>query len=732
MYGAYLPKKPRRVARPRARARCRSARPASSTTPARRRIKALREEGIATVLVNPNIATIQTSEELADRIYLVGGHARVRRADHRARRRSTPSLLSFGGQTALNCGLALHDAGVLDEYGVRVLGTPIKAIRDTEDRQLFVDRLDRDRRQDGAQPGVPDARGSASRGARDRPPGHAARRLRARRQGQRHRRDRAGSTRRCGAPSPAASQPGARRGVPARLEGDRVRGRARRARQLHHRLQHGEPRPDGHPHGRVHRRRPVADAQRRGVPAPADASRSRRCATSASSASATSSTRSTRDSLGLPRHRGQRAPVALERAREQGDRLSARLRRRQDRPRLHAAGDPQRASPAARPRSSSRRSTTSSARSRAGTSASSAALDCAIGSEMKSVGEVMAIGRTFPEVLQKALRMLDIGVQAASTPTPSGFDDLRDELRNATPLRASSPSPRRSRDGVSRRRDPRADPHRPLVPARDRADRRRLARRLARAAMSAVADELLRSAKRARLLRPTPSAGLIGAPAWTIRASARKRHGHRSRASRRSTRWPPSFPPRPTTSTRPTTRDADRRGAVAAARRSWCSARASTASARASSSTGAASTRSRRPRSSATRPSCSTTTRRRSAPTTTSATSWSSTRSASRRCSTCTSASARRRRRQHGRPGAEQPRACASHQAGVQILGTSAENIDRPRTASKFGALLDRARHRSAAHGRTSPTSTGWPRSCSASAASRSWCGRATCSPAPR
>src|SRR4026208_831524 len=103
-------------------------------------IKALREEGIVTVLVNPNIATIQTSPGLADRIYLVA---------------VTPDLvekiivkeggdaiaLSFGGQTALNCGLALHDAGILAKHGIQVLGTPIEAIRDTEDRQLFVERL---------------------------------------------------------------------------------------------------------------------------------------------------------------------------------------------------------------------------------------------------------------------------------------------------------------------------------------------------------------------------------------------------------------------------------------------------------------------------------------------------------------------------------------------------------------------------------------------------------------
>ncbi len=103
-------------------------------------LKALREEGIATVLVNPNIATIQTSEDLADRIYFV---AVIPEFVERIiiKEEVDAILLSFGGQTALNCGLALHEAGILDRHGVRVLGTPIETIRDTEDRALFVSRL---------------------------------------------------------------------------------------------------------------------------------------------------------------------------------------------------------------------------------------------------------------------------------------------------------------------------------------------------------------------------------------------------------------------------------------------------------------------------------------------------------------------------------------------------------------------------------------------------------------
>lgn len=103
-------------------------------------IKALREEGIATVLVNPNIATIQTSRELADRIYLVAVTPEF--VEKIIAKEGVDAIaLSFGGQTALNCGLALHDAGVLAKLGIQVLGTPIEAIRSTEDRGLFVERL---------------------------------------------------------------------------------------------------------------------------------------------------------------------------------------------------------------------------------------------------------------------------------------------------------------------------------------------------------------------------------------------------------------------------------------------------------------------------------------------------------------------------------------------------------------------------------------------------------------
>ncbi|GHV70595.1 carbamoyl-phosphate synthase (glutamine-hydrolyzing) [Spirochaetia bacterium] len=103
-------------------------------------LKALREEGIDTVLINPNIATIQTSEGMADRTYFLPVTPEyVRQVIEKEK--PDGLLLSFGGQTALNCGVELDREGVLYKYGVRVLGTPVKTIEDTEDRELFVRRL---------------------------------------------------------------------------------------------------------------------------------------------------------------------------------------------------------------------------------------------------------------------------------------------------------------------------------------------------------------------------------------------------------------------------------------------------------------------------------------------------------------------------------------------------------------------------------------------------------------
>jgi carbamoyl-phosphate synthase large subunit len=103
-------------------------------------IKALKEEGMHTILVNPNIATIQTSDYLADQVYFLPVTAEfVTKVI--AKEQPDGILLGFGGQTALNCGLELAERGVLVHYGVEVLGTPVHAIQETENRELFVQKL---------------------------------------------------------------------------------------------------------------------------------------------------------------------------------------------------------------------------------------------------------------------------------------------------------------------------------------------------------------------------------------------------------------------------------------------------------------------------------------------------------------------------------------------------------------------------------------------------------------
>ena len=103
-------------------------------------LKALREEGIRTVLINPNIATIQTSEGVADTVYFLPITPFF---VEKVIQKEKPDgiLLAFGGQTALNCGTELYQSGVLDKYDVKVLGTSVEAIMITEDRDLFVKKL---------------------------------------------------------------------------------------------------------------------------------------------------------------------------------------------------------------------------------------------------------------------------------------------------------------------------------------------------------------------------------------------------------------------------------------------------------------------------------------------------------------------------------------------------------------------------------------------------------------
>jgi len=104
-------------------------------------LKALKEEGIYTVLINPNIATVQTSEGIADKVYFLPVTPEF---VEKVIKKERPDgiLLAFGGQTALNCGVKLYQSGVLEKYNVRVMGTPVQAIIDTEDREIFVRKLD--------------------------------------------------------------------------------------------------------------------------------------------------------------------------------------------------------------------------------------------------------------------------------------------------------------------------------------------------------------------------------------------------------------------------------------------------------------------------------------------------------------------------------------------------------------------------------------------------------------
>ena len=103
-------------------------------------LKALKEEGIETILINPNIATVQTSEGVADQIYFLPVTPYF---VEKVIQKEKPDgiMLAFGGQTALNCGVALYKEGILEKYNVKVLGTPVQAIIDTEDRELFVEKL---------------------------------------------------------------------------------------------------------------------------------------------------------------------------------------------------------------------------------------------------------------------------------------------------------------------------------------------------------------------------------------------------------------------------------------------------------------------------------------------------------------------------------------------------------------------------------------------------------------
>lgn len=134
-------------------------------------LKAMKEEGISTVLINPNVATIQTSEGIADRVYFLPLNAYFIEEVIK-KERPDGILLAFGGQTALNCGTELYQNGILKKYGVEVLGTSVEAIMYTEDRRPVRQEAERNRDQNAAQHrSQHDGRGDPGR-REDRLPGH--------------------------------------------------------------------------------------------------------------------------------------------------------------------------------------------------------------------------------------------------------------------------------------------------------------------------------------------------------------------------------------------------------------------------------------------------------------------------------------------------------------------------------------------------------------------------------
>ena len=479
MFGAYVPRKPRRILLLGSGA-LQIGQGGEFDYSGSQAIKAFKEEGIHTVLVNPNIATIQTSEGLADRIYLVAVEPEF--VEQIIVREEVDAIaLSFGGQTALNCGLALADAGILDRYGIKVLGTPVESIRDTEDRRLFVERLD--------EIGIDTARGRTCTSPRE------------------------------------ALEAASDIGLPLMLRGGYALG--------------------GKGSGIVESESDLADAVQRAFAAGSPQVLVEECLRGWKEIEY-EVVRDTRDNcitvcnmenldpMGI--HTGESivvAPsqtlddeeyqrlrsVAIDTVRHLGIvgecniqyalcpqtgryrviEVNARLSRSSALA-SKATGYPL-AYVAAKiaigytlpeiPNSITRRTT----------AFFEPALDylvckvprwdltkfrgaeARIGSEMKSVGEVMAIGRTFAEVIQKATRMLDIGVDGLD-PDAFEFDDLGEELREPTPLRIFALA-RALRDGMDPAEIASAHCHRPLV-RRGGAPGGRDARTLARQCLAGV------------------------------------------------------------------------------------------------------------------------------------------------------------------------------------------------------------------------------------------------------
>ena len=221
--------------------------------------RALRGEGVRTILVNSNPATIMTDPEVADAIYLEPLTVEAVEAVI-AKERPDGLLAGLGGQTALNLADALAEAGVLERYGVRLLGTPLEAIRMAEDREAFRDLLDRIGQPYAAIVRSSRAHAEDVRRARDareiglpaivRP----AFTLGGTGGGIVETEDGVPRADPC-RPARQPDQPGDGRALPGRLAGDRVRGHARRRRHVHRRLLDGERRPARRPHRRLDRRR---------------------------------------------------------------------------------------------------------------------------------------------------------------------------------------------------------------------------------------------------------------------------------------------------------------------------------------------------------------------------------------------------------------------------------------------------------------------------------------------
>ena len=301
-------------------------------------LKVLREEGYRTIVVNSNPATIMTDPGFADATYLepldLEGVAAVLR-----RERPDALLPTMGGQTALNLALELHEAGILAELGIELIGAGVDAIARAEDRQLFKDAVEScglEMAKSTIVTDVAQVEGPADAGGR--PAGLHPRRPRRRLRGQPRRAPATGRTRPCR----IADSPGARRGIASRLGRVRAGGRPGPRRQRRDRLLDREPRSDGRPHRRLGHGRAPDDAPRRGLPgAPRRGDRGhprRRCRHRRLEHPVRPGTAHRR----AARDRDEPARLALLGARVEGDRLPDRQGRGPPCGRLHARRDPER------------------------------------------------------------------------------------------------------------------------------------------------------------------------------------------------------------------------------------------------------------------------------------------------------------------------------------------------------------------------------------------------------